>query len=299
MVTALRVLLLLSCGILHAAAFSLSHASSLHELMSRNGPHCTAARTSSCHVSMIQMNAEEEVTGRRKAALLLAGAVTSLVLPQAAPAQGLAGLRKRITGEADGEERSSVRRKKDAQFNLCETYQCIDPNENTMGGALARVQLGEISILAPTKWTKGEAGGDVLASWSDGTGSALKVEKQTVEASGLKWKRLAPGTIPAMAKSIIDLDIAQTGLKLARMKGEGVENTGAKARYLKNDQTVMYTIGLRSPTEIEAVDVLLGDEFIYKVTVSAPIDQWQTVKAFLSEILSSPSLPSKTPAPAA
>eukprot|EP00961_Rhodomonas_salina_P078315 1052412-Rhodomonas_salina.2 len=124
-------------------------------------------------------------------------------------AQGLAGLRKRITGEADGEERSSVRRKKDAQFNLCETYQCIDPNENTMGGALARVQLGEISILAPTKWTKGEAGGDVLASWSDGTGSALKVEKQTVEASGLKWKRLAPGTIPAMAKSIIDLDIAQ------------------------------------------------------------------------------------------
>eukprot|EP00961_Rhodomonas_salina_P078314 1052412-Rhodomonas_salina.1 len=43
---------------------------------------------------------------------------------------------------------------------------------------------------------------------------------------------------------------------------------GAKARYLKNDQTVMYTIGLRSPTEIEAGSPPFFDTFDLRVSGS-------------------------------
>jgi hypothetical protein len=72
------------------------------------------------------------------------------------------------------------------------------------------------------------------------------------------------------------LPFLQTGSKLARLRGEGYENTGGKARYLKADGVVMYTIGLKSETEIEVVDVLLTDDIIYKIAVSAPVAQWQT-----------------------
>jgi len=231
---------------------------------------------------------------RRQASYAVAGTLAGLVVPQSAQAQGLAGLRKRITGEVDGEERSAVRRKKDAQFNACEMYQCIEPNQNTMGGTLARTQIGSLSLLTPTKWTKADGNGDMLASWTDGAGASVTVMKQTVADSGIAWKRIPAGTIPAMAKSILDYDLVQTGSKLAKLKGDGAEYTGGKARYITSDGVVMYTIGLRTETEIDVVDVLLTDDVIYKISVAAPIDKWQAVKGFLSEILASPSLPKAT-----
>ncbi|KAJ1486711.1 hypothetical protein T484DRAFT_1942913 [Baffinella frigidus] len=251
-----------------------------------------SVRAAASSPMMVSSPVRREALGIFAAGLLGAAAGPPPVFAEGWGAQ----FRKSITGEVKGEERAYVREEKAAkgEGDVCGgAYQCFDVNEDTEGGKFARATFDAVSFLAPTGWTKADAAGQVAGSWSDGKGGVVAIMVRSTE--GITMRDTA--SVGAMSDSINKLGLAQVGSKIA--KERGYTNTGGKARKIKGISVPIYSLGMKSPETIEAMDVVSLGPQVYILSCTAPVDKWDLYKQDFNAILTSISFTKPAEAEAA